>query len=144
MNTRMTILSPRRDTPSAPLGSGLARTRRQNSAENRGRHRVERSLRVRSTGSRSLPPGLQIKKLSGSLPPAGSGGGGGEGGGEQRWGMMGVVVSTPPCSAWSTEFVQVLLHVNPSACRWLEGSPRRGKGYDKGWRGCQRDEKKEN
>lgn len=67
MNTRMTILSPRRDAPSAPSDSGLVRTRTQNSAaENRGCHRPERSLRVRSQGSRSLPPGLQIKS---SAPP---------------------------------------------------------------------------
>lgn len=45
MNTRMTILLPRRDAPSAPADSGLARTRRQNSAENCGCHRAQRSLR---------------------------------------------------------------------------------------------------
>lgn len=39
MNTRMTILSPWWDAPSAPISSRLARTRRQNSAENSGRTR---------------------------------------------------------------------------------------------------------
>lgn len=74
MNTRMTILLPRRDAPSAPADSGLARTRRQNSAENRGCHRVQRSLRVRSRRSGSLPPGPQLKAQR--LPAAGRGRGG--------------------------------------------------------------------
>lgn len=69
MNTRMTILLPRRDALSAAADSGLARTRRQNSAENRGRHRAQRSLRVRSG---DLDPSRRVhsEKLSASRPLA--------------------------------------------------------------------------
>lgn len=73
MNTRMTIVSPLQDGPCAPAGSGLARTRRQNSAESRRRRRRHRGAQHsrlgRSRGSGSLPPGRQIKAQR--LPAAG-------------------------------------------------------------------------
>lgn len=75
MNTRMTIVSPLQDGPCAPAGSGLARTRRQNSAESRRRRRRHRGAQHsrlgRSRGSGSLPPGRQIKAQR--LPAAGRG-----------------------------------------------------------------------
>lgn len=134
MNTRMTILWPRRDALSAAADSGLARTRRQNSAENRGRHRAQRSLRVRSRRSGSLPPGPQLKAQR--LPAAGRGSGERGGGGSWVRGMMGNVVSVAPWSGWLPELIQVASNYCvsvPFAHRWLEGSGRQGKACNKRW-----------
>lgn len=143
MNTRMTILLPRRDALSAAADSGLARTRRQNSAENRGRHRAQRSLRVRPRRSGSLPPGPQLKAQR--LPAAGRGSGERGGGGSWVRGMMGNVVSVPPWSGRLPELIQVASNYCasvPFAHRWLEGSGRQGKACNKRWRGCWRHEEK--
>lgn len=133
MNTRMTILSPRRDKPSVPAGSGQARTRRQNSTESRRcrlRHhrRAQHSEPGRSQGTGSLPPGPQMKAQS--FPAANRGKEEGEGwGGSGPRSVLGVVVPVPFLSGGWTELLAAacLLRVDPGPSRVEKNSRGRGR-----------------